>query len=207
MDEGGVLEIHGESRLSWTKLASTLQRTPKAYERNIGDRPLGWRYGYEIREFSPQGELRNTFVARRQIPEMDVALKSFAGDSVVVINKYMGNRYDATHCELRKLFNSVLGIDSSIEDIEGYYQAYVLIVDIANPANFVEEVGKLAENGEYEGYRTDLAELSVGEFKFLAQAYSRTEDKKGLLDVFVEAYHEVCEQIQCLNISNSWIQI
>ena len=48
VEEGGTLEIHGEEKLPWTKLTSTLLPHSGVFDIQLADEPLGWKMGDKL---------------------------------------------------------------------------------------------------------------------------------------------------------------
>ena len=48
VEEGGTLEMHGEEKLPWTKLTSTLLPHSGVFDIQLAEEPLGWKMGDKL---------------------------------------------------------------------------------------------------------------------------------------------------------------
>ncbi len=69
--EGGTIEIHGEDRLTWTKITQTVGPTPRI-STNLNDQPGNW--GVIVYELSPvDGSILNEMqTAGKQISKNNI---------------------------------------------------------------------------------------------------------------------------------------
>ena len=173
VDEGGTLEIHGEKRTSWTKLAKTLKAKTVIFD-NDGEKGVKKSH-LEVREFAPNGTLRNIFSTIKDVGVLESTLNGLASDSVVILSKYtnFNNKFYKKRSEIKEKVNSVLGASTNIDQLADKMHAWTMIVDRSDPGSAVEAFGtEMLENG---GFATEMIKLDSGMTRFMARSFTKNK--------------------------------
>ncbi len=204
---GGTVEIHGrDDRLSWTKIASTLEAVPRLYD--SADQPApSDSNGFVFYEFTPEGHLVRTESGIMQDTQINEFFTDVSSDSVVILAKqrnFKDKKWQKV-ADLEAAIAASLRTTADVLNLDkvGKNEAWTVLADMTELSGLQESYNVLKDD-DPDGCITDILTLNKGGITFRTQTMTNPDFVSGgknkiTVEVFVNRH-----DIETLDDVSSW---